>query len=123
MQPKDWRRGELAHPDCGQASLPLREKSGEAYLKVIFIAIADFIKKLPAISVNGEVEMISNCPGAQKLRQPQPEAVQCPSCSGEVEIWTDELQATCPNCQKVVRRQEVPNCLDWCRYVRVSEFQ
>lgn len=33
-------------------------------------------------------------------------------------MWTDELQATCPNCKKVVTREEAPSCLDWCSYAK-----
>ncbi|NOX97375.1 MAG: HD domain-containing protein [Nitrospirae bacterium] len=58
------------------------------------------------------------CPGAQGLKQPQPEVVKCPSCSEEIEIWTDELQATCPNCKKIVTREAGASCLDWCSYAK-----
>lgn len=60
--------------------------------------------------------MISECPGSQKFKQPQPETIKCDKCSGEVEIWTDEAQAICPNCKKVVPRKEWQSCLDWCKY-------
>jgi len=56
------------------------------------------------------------CPGAKSFKQPQPEMVKCPSCSGEVEIWTDEFEATCPNCRETVRREAGASCLDWCSY-------
>ena len=58
------------------------------------------------------------CPGARQFKQPQPEMVKCPSCSEEVEIWTDELEATCPNCKKTVRREEGVSCLDSCSYAK-----
>ena len=58
------------------------------------------------------------CPGAQQFRQPQPEIIKCPSCAEEVEIWTDEVKATCPNCKKTVMRQQEQSCLDWCRYAK-----
>ena len=32
------------------------------------------------------------CPGATLLRRPVPEIFDCPSCHGEVEIWTDEFK-------------------------------
>jgi HD superfamily phosphodiesterase len=44
--------------------------------------------------------------------------IKCPSCSGEIEIWTDELQATCPNCKKTVTREAGASCLDWCSYAK-----
>lgn len=62
--------------------------------------------------------MISNCPGAERFKQPQPEIIKCPSCSGEVEIWTDEVQADCPKCKTKVSRQAGESCLDWCRYAK-----
>ena len=58
------------------------------------------------------------CPGATSFKQPQPEMIKCPSCSHEVEVWTDELQATCPNCQETVRREAGASCVDWCSYAK-----
>lgn len=62
--------------------------------------------------------MIFKCPGAQKIRQAQPEILKCPFCSEEVEIWTDENRAKCTNCKQVVTRQMGQNCLDWCKYAK-----
>ncbi len=63
--------------------------------------------------------MIFNCPGAQKFRQPQPQITKCPSCNKEMEVWTDEIQTTCPDCKTVVMRQQKgQSCLDWCRYAK-----
>lgn len=59
-----------------------------------------------------------NCPGAQKFRQPEPEIIKCPSCGREVEIWTDEIKATCPNCKQTIMRKVGATCLDWCRYAK-----
>ncbi len=58
--------------------------------------------------------MIDGCPGAQKFKKPQPEELQCPFCAGEVEVWTDEFQAACPKCGKMVSR-DGQSCLDWCK--------
>ena len=55
------------------------------------------------------------CPGARILRQPAPETFTCPSCGGEVEIWTDEPKRTCPNCRTPVYRDAGMSCLDWCK--------
>lgn len=60
--------------------------------------------------------MIFNCPGSQKFKQPQPEDIKCPHCGREVEIWTDESGARCPNCKQCVLRQTGQSCLDWCKY-------
>lgn len=62
--------------------------------------------------------MISKCPGALRFREPQPEIIKCPSCNEEVEIWTDEIKATCRNCKETVIRQGGSTCLDWCRYAK-----
>ena len=34
--------------------------------------------------------MITNCPGAERFKQPVPENVTCPRCRKELEIWSDE---------------------------------
>lgn len=62
--------------------------------------------------------MLSKCPGSQSFRQPKPEILKCPSCGGEVEIWSDEIKARCPNCQKIITREEAPGCIEWCRYAK-----
>ena len=62
--------------------------------------------------------MIFECPGSQKFKHPHPEIIKCGYCSADVEIWTDEFQAACPDCKKVVRRKEGPSCLDWCKYAQ-----
>lgn len=61
---------------------------------------------------------IDFCPGSQKFKQPQPEIIKCPSCSGEIEIWSDEIQTTCPNCKNKFVRQQSVSCLEWCKYAR-----
>ena len=61
--------------------------------------------------------MITKCPGAQSFRQLKPEYMKCPFCSYEVEIWSDEIRATCPKCKKtVIRNDGKQSCLDWCKY-------
>lgn len=62
--------------------------------------------------------MIFECPGSQKFKQPQPETIKCDKCSSEVEIWTDEFEAVCPNCKKTVSRRDTQSCLDWCKYAQ-----
>lgn len=61
---------------------------------------------------------IDFCPGSEKFRQPQPEMLKCPSCGQELEVWTDEIQATCPNCKAKVLREAQASCLEWCRYAK-----
>lgn len=62
--------------------------------------------------------MISECPGAKRFKEPQPENIKCVFCSADVEIWTDEARTECPNCKKTVTRPEGQNCLDWCKYAK-----
>ena len=62
--------------------------------------------------------MIFNCPGAQRFRQPSPEMIKCPYCGEEVEIWTDEVTATCPKCGNTVSREAGQSCLDWCKFAK-----
>ena len=61
--------------------------------------------------------MIEGCPGAQQFRQPHPENVVCPFCGEDVEIWSDEFSAACPQCGKTVSRGG-QSCLDWCKAAR-----
>jgi len=62
--------------------------------------------------------MIFNCPGSQKFKQPQAEAIKCPNCGAEAEIWTDEAETTCPACKKKVSRNTGQCCLDWCKHAK-----
>lgn len=62
--------------------------------------------------------MIQNCPGSKIFKRPEPETIKCPSCSCEVEIWTDEAQAKCPKCKAAVTRPVGASCLDWCKYAK-----
>ncbi|MBI4285730.1 MAG: hemerythrin domain-containing protein [Chloroflexi bacterium] len=58
-----------------------------------------------------------SCPGSLKIREPVPEYMTCPNCGAEVEIWTDEVRATC-KCGTKVFREQRPSCIDWCAYAK-----
>ena len=58
------------------------------------------------------------CPGSDKLRRPKPEFIKCPSCSEEVEIWTDEIETACPKCKNTVLRIQKESCIEWCAYAK-----
>jgi DNA-directed RNA polymerase subunit RPC12/RpoP len=60
--------------------------------------------------------LFSGCPGARDIREVKPEDVECPECGGEVEIWSDELSARCPDCGARVTREQAPSCIDWCSF-------
>ncbi len=59
-----------------------------------------------------------SCPGSRSIRQPTPEYLKCPECGAEVEIWTDELKATCSACGGKVYRAQQASCIDWCPYAK-----
>ena len=44
--------------------------------------------------------------------------MNCPNCGKEVEIWTDELKATCRNCGKKVYRAQQASCIEWCPHAK-----
>ena len=58
------------------------------------------------------------CPGAKVIREPIPEFFTCPVCNLEVEIWTHELSRKCENCGTVVHKENVPSCIEWCKYAK-----
>ncbi|MFH1003501.1 MAG: hypothetical protein V1780_05085, partial [Chloroflexota bacterium] len=62
--------------------------------------------------------MTKSCPGSRTIREPVPDEIKCPQCGGEVEIWTDELKATCPNCGHKVFREARVSCIDWCPHAQ-----
>jgi len=44
------------------------------------------------------------CPGAKLRNLAYPDTILCPHCKEDVEIWSDEKETICDNCnQKVVR--------------------
>jgi len=62
--------------------------------------------------------MTFKCPGSHGFIQPKPELFKCPHCGEEVEIWTDEIKAVCPNCKRAVMKNSENSCLDWCKYAK-----
>jgi hypothetical protein len=56
------------------------------------------------------------CPGSIAIKNPVPDYVECPWCKGEVEIWSDEVKATCPNCKMSVFKDRGASCIDWCQH-------
>jgi len=50
--------------------------------------------------------------------KPHPEFINCPFCSAEIEIWSDEVQTKCEKCGKIVKRTNFMSCLDWCKYAK-----
>ena len=62
--------------------------------------------------------MDNSCPGSRTIREPRPESMNCPNCGKEVEIWTDELKATCRNCGTKVLRAQQASCIEWCPHAK-----
>jgi len=58
--------------------------------------------------------MYERCPG-QDRRHVKIDLIKCPHCGYKLEIFSDEMQAKCPSCQKNVLRQKMPSCIDWCK--------
>jgi len=54
------------------------------------------------------------CPGSLRSQQAAPREVGCPSCGNVVEIWSDEIKATCKKCGRFVFVDKVPICVEWC---------
>ena len=62
--------------------------------------------------------MDKSCPGSRTIREPRPEYMTCSNCGKEVEIWTDELKATCRNCGTKVYRAQQASCIEWCPHAK-----
>ncbi len=58
--------------------------------------------------------MIDKCPG-QDSRNIQAETIKCPECGYVLEIFSDEVRARCPDCKRLVKRERLPSCADWCK--------
>ena len=62
--------------------------------------------------------MDKSCPGSRTIREPKPEYMACSKCGNEVEIWTDELKATCSKCGTKVFRAQQASCIEWCPHAK-----
>ncbi len=57
------------------------------------------------------------CPGIKKFIRLVPAYFKCPSCGGNVEIWSDEDAGICIACKRNIDRPEKQqSCLNWCEY-------
>ncbi len=55
------------------------------------------------------------CPGID-TRYLKVEEQKCPNCGYIVEIFSNEIKVLCPKCKTEIYRQEIPSCIDWCKY-------
>lgn len=58
--------------------------------------------------------MRESCPGSKEIRSPYPEELTCSFCCRRNEIWSDEPDMTCKGCGKIITRDMVPSCIQWC---------
>ena len=61
--------------------------------------------------------MIFKCPG-QDDRNLKTETIKCPACGYKVEIFSDEVKVSCPQCKNLLCRQRLPSCVDWCKFAK-----
>lgn len=54
------------------------------------------------------------CPGSLRSALAKPCEVKCPACGSSIEIWSDEIKATCAKCGRFVFASAVPVCVVWC---------
>jgi len=62
--------------------------------------------------------LFKHCPGVRKLIQPSIILITCPVCGEEVEFFEDEIEAECPGCGRIIRREPSAVCVTWCKYAR-----
>jgi len=62
--------------------------------------------------------LFRGCPGVTRIKELRPEYIDCPFCGTEVEIWSDEPLAKCPECGRQVTRSRGASCIDWCAHAR-----
>jgi len=57
--------------------------------------------------------MSYRCPG-QWGRKLEANIYECPNCGYQVELFSDEIKVSCPNCGGAVYQEVMPSCIDWC---------
>ena len=57
------------------------------------------------------------CPG-QDPRNIKTETLKCLECGYQIEIFSDEVKVSCPQCKGLVCRARIPSCADWCKAAR-----
>jgi HD superfamily phosphodiesterase len=57
------------------------------------------------------------CPGTD-TRYLRVEEKICKNCGYIVEIFSNELMVICPRCKAKIYREEIPSCIDWCKYAK-----
>lgn len=55
--------------------------------------------------------------GCQGKPEPKPIEKKCPCCGTDIEIWTIDTDALCPNCGFKIYNDTL-NCVQWCKYAK-----
>ncbi|MBF0518337.1 MAG: hypothetical protein HQK92_01285 [Nitrospirae bacterium] len=58
--------------------------------------------------------MKETCPGSKEITKPYPEQLLCVHCGYSNEIWSDENEMNCKNCNALLTREMKPTCIQWC---------
>ena len=59
--------------------------------------------------------LMDGCPGAASLKTPTLTIKRCPQCGEEIEIFSNEVSATCGKCGFVIYN-DTASCIRWCRF-------
>jgi len=59
--------------------------------------------------------LIDRCPGSAGIRTPSLTVKKCPACGEEIEIFSNEVSASCGGCGFVVYNDQA-SCIRWCRF-------
>ncbi len=60
--------------------------------------------------------LYDKCPGTTSVSRPDLLLIECPKCSEEVEVFSDEEKVVCDSCGSIVTREKTPSCFDSCAY-------
>ena len=63
----------------------------------------------------GTFRLIDRCPGSAGIRTPSLTVKNCPQCGEEIEIFSNEVSASCGKCGFVIYNDQA-SCIRWCRY-------
>jgi ribosomal protein S27AE len=62
-------------------------------------------------------KLSDKCGGAANLRTPTLEIKQCPECSREVEVFSNETEGRCGKCGFTIFNN-LESCIQWCKYAK-----
>ena len=63
----------------------------------------------------GTFRLIDRCPGSAGIRTPSLTVKKCPRCGEEIEIFSNEVSASCGGCGFLIFNDQA-SCIRWCRY-------